>query len=202
MKIICVGRNYADHAKELGNDLPTKPLLFMKPSTALLIDGKPFYHPDFSQDIHYECELVLKIKKNGKHINEQFASDYYDEIGLGIDFTARDLQEECKAARSPWEVAKAFDNSAVIGRFISISEVNLNNIQFDLYKNDERVQHGESKDLIFGFDVLISYISKFFTLQQGDYIFTGTPAGVGRVQIGDRLSGGIGDQQLLSCEVK
>lgn len=202
MKIICVGRNYADHAKELGNDLPTQPLLFMKPSTALLIDGKPFYHPDFSTDIHYECELVLKIKKNGKHIDEKFSSDYYDEIGLGIDFTARDLQDACKTARSPWEIAKAFDHSAVIGGFVPKTDLDLSNILFEFFKNDARVQFGESKDLIFGFDFLISYISKFFTLQQGDYIFTGTPAGVGRVAIGDKLTGRIGDKQLLNCEVK
>ena len=203
MKIICVGRNYSDHAKELNNAVPTKPLLFMKPSTALLPDGKPFYHPDFSDNIHHEIELVVKIKKNGKSINPKFANDYYDEIGLGIDFTARDLQDELKDKGQPWEIAKAFDNSAAIGEFINVSELDIiKGITFRMTKNGEDVQIGNSKDMIFDINFLITYISKFFTLQVGDLIYTGTPAGVGKINIGDKFEGFIGEKKLLGCEVK
>lgn len=201
MKIICVGRNYADHAKELSNAVPTKPILFMKPSTALLTDGRPFYHPDFSENIHHEIELVVKIKKNGKNINPKFAKDYYDEIGLGIDFTARDLQDQLKEKGQPWEIAKAFDNSAVLGGFIKVSSLP-DDIKFKLLKNDETVQQGSSTDMIFDINFLITYISKFFTLQVGDLIYTGTPAGVGKVVIGDKLEGYMGEEKLLGCEVK
>lgn len=203
MKIICVGRNYSDHAKELNNAVPTKPLLFMKPSTALLPDGKPFYHPDFSENIHHEIELVVKIKKNGKSINPKFSGDYYDEIGLGIDFTARDLQDELKDKGQPWEIAKAFDNSAAIGEFINVSELDLTNgISFRMTKNGNEVQVGNSSDMIFDINFLITYISKYFTLQIGDLIYTGTPAGVGKITIGDKFEGFIGEKKLLGCEVK
>jgi 2-keto-4-pentenoate hydratase/2-oxohepta-3-ene-1,7-dioic acid hydratase in catechol pathway len=202
MKIICVGRNYVDHAKELNNPVPESPVIFLKPQTALLSGNKPFYHPDFSQNIHHEIEVVLKIKKNGKSVNQKFAQDYYDEIGLGIDFTARDLQDNLKAKGQPWELAKAFDNSAVIGNFVQKSELNLENISFNLRKNNTIVQQGETRDLIFNFDYLISYISNFFTLQMGDLIYTGTPAGVGKIEIGDQLIGSLEGRELFQCAIK
>jgi acylpyruvate hydrolase len=203
MKIICIGRNYIDHATELNNPIPKSPLIFMKPATALLTGSKPFYHPDFSNNIHHEIELVLKIKKNGKQVNQKFASDYYDEIGLGIDFTARDLQDQLKDKGHPWEIAKAFDNSAVIGDFINKNDLqDQHDIVFSLTKNGNEVQVGNSKDLIFNFDFLISYVSKFFTLQSGDLIYTGTPAGVSAVKIGDKLEGFLGQKKLLDCEIK
>lgn len=203
MKIFCIGRNYSEHAAELNNDVPTTPMVFMKPHTALLVDGKPFYFPSFSNNIHYELELVLKIGKNGKNIPKEFASSYYDEIGLGIDFTARDLQQELKSQGFPWEKAKAFDNSAVLGGFKYKNEFTSNiDITFSLNLNDKPVQIGNSKDLIFDFDTLISHISEYFTLQKGDLIYTGTPAGVGPVKIGDRLEGYIGVDKLLDCEIK
>jgi acylpyruvate hydrolase len=202
MKIICIGRNYVEHAKELNNPVPSQPVVFLKPQSSLLIGGKPFYHPEFSQNIHHEIEIVLKIKKNGKAISPKFAPDYYDEIGLGIDFTARDLQDKLKEKGQPWELAKAFDNSAVIGDFVQKSELNLENIHFELTKNGSPVQIGETKDLIFSFDYLISFVSNYFTLQVGDLIYTGTPAGVGKVEIGDELIGNIEAKQLLSCKIK
>jgi acylpyruvate hydrolase len=202
MKIICIGRNYVEHAKELNNPVPSQPVVFLKPQSSLLIGGKPFYHPEFSQNIHHEIEIVLKIKKNGKAISQKFAPDYYDEIGLGIDFTARDLQDKLKEKGQPWELAKAFDNSAVIGDFVQKSELNLDNIHFELKKNGSSVQIGETKDLIFSFDYLISFVSNYFTLQVGDLIYTGTPAGVGKVEIGDELIGSIEGKQLLSCKIK
>jgi acylpyruvate hydrolase len=203
MKIICIGRNYIDHATELNNPIPKSPLIFMKPATALLTGSKPFYHPDFSNNIHHEIELVLKIKKNGKQVNQKFAGDYYDEIGLGIDFTARDLQDQLKDKGHPWEIAKAFDNSAVIGDFINKNDLqDQHDIVFSLTKNGNEVQVGNSKDLIFNFDFLISYVSKFFTLQSGDLIYTGTPAGVSAVKIGDKLEGFLGQKKLLDCEIK
>jgi acylpyruvate hydrolase len=204
MKIICIGRNYIDHAKELNNPVPKSPIIFMKPSTAMLTDGKPFFLPEFSSNVHHEIELVLKIKKNGKHINQKFAPDYFDEIGLGIDFTARDVQDQLKEKGQPWELAKAFDNSAVVGSFVNKSTLNIEDgIEFFMTKNGTTVQQGNSKDLIFGFDFLISYISKYFTLQIGDLIYTGTPAGVGAVQIGDKLEAYIGNKKImLSCEIK
>jgi len=202
MKIICIGRNYIDHAKELNNPVPSRPLVFMKPASALLKDGRDFYYPEFSKDIHFELELVLKISKNGKYIEERLAEKYYDEIGLGIDFTARDLQNKCKEKGHPWEIAKAFDHSAVLGKFISKSELEEGNIDFKLLKNGEIVQNGNSIDLIFPFATLIAHVSKFFTLNKGDLLFTGTPAGVGPVQVGDQLEGLIGESSLLQCEVK
>jgi acylpyruvate hydrolase len=202
MKIICVGRNYVEHAKELNNDIPTEPLLFMKPDSALLTDDKPFFYPNFSNDIHYECELVLKIGKAGKCIAPEFAHRYYDAIGLGIDFTARDIQQRLKTKGHPWEIAKAFDGSAILGRFIPTDQLTPHDISFHLTKNGHIVQQGNSKDLLFSFDVLVSYISHYFKLMIGDYIFTGTPAGVGPVAINDVLEGFVGDKKLLHCEIK
>jgi 2-keto-4-pentenoate hydratase/2-oxohepta-3-ene-1,7-dioic acid hydratase in catechol pathway len=202
MKIFCIGRNYAEHAKELKNDIPTKPLIFMKPSTALLLDNKPFYYPDFTKNLHHEVEIVLRVCKNGKAIQPAFASKYYDKIALGIDFTARDLQDALKSKGQPWEIAKAFDHSAVLSDFYDASNYNLANINFHLTKNGQIVQKGTTQDLIFDFDTLICYISKFFTLQQGDLIYTGTPAGVGAVQIGDVLEGFLEEQSVFRCAVK
>ncbi len=202
MKIFCIGRNYADHAAELKNPLPSKPIVFMKPPTALLLDNKPFYHPDFSNDIHYELEAVLKISKNGKQVQPAFASDYYDEIGLGIDFTARDLQDELKQKGHPWEIAKAFDHSAVLSPFFPLMDYDKNNIHFVLKVNEEIRQDGHTKDLIFSFDHLICYVSKYFTLQKGDLIFTGTPAGVGKINIGDRLEAFLEGQKVLDFRIK
>lgn len=206
MKIICIGRNYIDHAKELNNPVPKKPLVFMKPPSALLVNNKPFYYPEFSNDIHYEVEVVLKIGKNGRHVQSEFAKDYYPEIGLGIDFTARDLQSQLKAKGHPWEIAKGFDFSAVLSSFIKIDEVNRSAIEFQLEKNREVVQDGNTKDLIFSFDNLIVYLSKFFKLQMGDLIYTGTPAGVGSVAIGDRLEGFLSTKierkSMFQCEIR
>lgn len=202
MKIICVGRNYTEHAKELNNPVPDTPLLFMKPSSALLERSKPFFYPAFSKDIHYEAEIVLKISGNIRSVEERFAHKYYQEITIGIDFTARDVQEVCKKKGHPWEIAKAFDGSAPVGKFINLEQVNREAIGFQLRKNGTVVQDGNTKDLIFSFDHLVSYISRFFTLHTGDLIFTGTPAGVGPVQIGDALEGFIEGEHLLSCRVK
>ncbi|NML41273.1 fumarylacetoacetate hydrolase family protein [Chitinophaga sp. G-6-1-13] len=203
MKIICVGRNYADHAKELKNEVPTEPVLFMKPKNALLQSGHPFYYPEFTTNLHYECELVLRVSKNGKHIQEKFADKYYDKISVGIDFTARDLQDKQKAKGLPWEIAKAFDNSAIVGSFIPITpEMDKKDINFCLYKNKTLVQQGNTKDLLFSFDVLVSYISKFFTLNIGDLIFTGTPVGVGPTAIGDSFEAFIENDSLLEFAVK
>ncbi|MCF8423770.1 MAG: fumarylacetoacetate hydrolase family protein [Bacteroidia bacterium] len=203
MKIICIGRNYAEHAKELNNAIPTEPVFFMKPDTALLKDGEPFYYPDITKDLHHEIEIVIKINKVGKHIDEQFAHKYYDEIGLGIDFTARDLQAECKAKGLPWEKAKAFDNSAPIGKFISKDKLgDLSEIEFELKINGQSRQVGNTKDLLFSFDQIISYVSKFVTLKVGDLIYTGTPSGVGAVEIGDKLQCYIKGDLFLDFEVK
>ena len=188
MKMVCIGRNYLAHVKELDNDLPTEPLFFMKPDTALLPEGEPFVYPDFSHQIHYETELVLRICKTGKDIDEKDAPYYYDAITVGIDFTARDLQNQCKAKGHPWEKAKAFDGSAVIGKFENMKDLeNPNNIAFGMKLNGEWRQQGHSRDMIFGFDKIVSYVSRFVTLKEGDCIFTGTPQGVGEVQRGDRL---------------
>ena len=203
MKIICIGRNYVNHAKELGNDIPTEPLFFLKPATAIQPKGHPFFIPHFSNNIHYEVELVIKINKAGKHIEERFAHKYYSQIGLGIDFTARDIQEECKAKGLPWEKAKGFDGSAQISRnFIDKAELALNDITFSLEKNGEQVQIGNSKDMIFSFDKIIAYISKFYTLQIGDLIYTGTPEGVGPVKAGDKLQGLIAEKEMFKVMVK
>ena len=203
MKIICIGRNYINHAKELGNTIPSEPLFFLKPSSAIQPKGHPFFIPFFSNDIHYEVELVIKISKAGKHIEERFAHNYYSQIGLGIDFTARDIQQECKEKGLPWEKAKGFDGSAQISRtFINKSSLDLNNISFSLEKNSEQVQIGNSKDMCFNFDTIIAYISKFYSLKIGDLIYTGTPEGVGPVKAGDKLKGFIGEQEMFKVLVK
>ncbi|RZS97350.1 fumarylacetoacetate hydrolase family protein [Cecembia calidifontis] len=203
MKIIAIGRNYAEHIEELKNERPSEPVVFLKPDTAVLKNGAPFYHPDFSQNIHHEVELVLKVCKEGKYIQKQFAQRYFDEIGLGIDFTARDLQEKCKSKGLPWEIAKAFNGSAPVGDFLPVAEFkDLKDIDFHLLINGELRQKGNTAMMLFDFGTIIEYVSKFFTLKKGDLIFTGTPAGVGKVNIGDRLVGFIGDKKLLDFEVK
>lgn len=203
MKIICIGRNYADHAKEMNAPLPENPVFFMKPDTAHLPAGNPFYIPDFTQDLHYECELVVRIKKAGKHIPEKFAPDYYDQVGLGIDFTARDLQTACKEKGLPWEIGKSFDNSAPMGtHFLDKSTLNLADLTFTLHKNGTLVQTGHTTDMIFTIDRLIAYVSQYITLKTGDLLFTGTPAGVGPVAIGDRLEGYIGEEKMLDLEIR
>lgn len=203
MKIICIGRNYAEHAKELNNAVPEEPVFFMKPDTALVKDNQPFYYPDFSQNIHHEAEIVLKICKNGKQVEEKFAHKYYEELTIGIDFTARDIQDKCKQKSLPWEKAKAFDSSAPIGTFISKKDLaDINSIQFHLDINGKKVQDGNTKDLLFTFDKIIAHVSKFVTLKIGDLIFTGTPEGVGAVKIGDKLEAYIGEKKLLAFEIK
>ena len=201
MKIICIGRNYADHAKEMKAELPTEPIFFMKPDTALLRENN-FYYPEFTRDLHHEVEIVLKICKHGKHIAAENASNYYDQIGLGIDFTARDVQKICKEKGLPWEKAKAFDNAAVLSQnMIKIQELP-EQIVFSLEKNGEAVQKGNTRDLIFSFDQLIAYLSQFITLKTGDLIYTGTPEGVGPVKIGDELKGYIGETQMFALTIK
>jgi 2-keto-4-pentenoate hydratase/2-oxohepta-3-ene-1,7-dioic acid hydratase in catechol pathway len=203
MKIICIGRNYAEHAKEMNSEVPKEPVFFMKPDTALLKDGEPFYFPDFTSDLHHELEVVLKISKAGKHIEEQFAANYFEEIGLGIDFTARDLQAHCKAKGLPWEKAKSFDGSAPIGKFLSKKNfANNKSIPFRLELNGQVVQSGNTQDLIFSFEKIISYVSRFVTLKTGDLIFTGTPEGVGAVKIGDKLCAFLGEEKNLEFEIK
>ncbi len=204
MKIICIGRNYSEHVRELNNELPDEPVIFMKPDSALLRNNEAFYIPDFSQDVHYECELIVRINRLGKNIEPRFANRYYDEIGLGIDFTARDLQNKLKAKGLPWEKAKAFDRSAVISsEFIAKTELrDLNSIKFQLKKNGELVQNGDSAYMLFPIQELISQVSKYFTLKIGDLIYTGTPAGVGPVVIGDRLKGFLEDKKMFDFEVK
>jgi 2-keto-4-pentenoate hydratase/2-oxohepta-3-ene-1,7-dioic acid hydratase in catechol pathway len=203
MKIICIGRNYAEHAKEMNSAIPTEPVFFLKPDTALIKDNSPFYYPSFSKEIHHEVELVLKINKPGKNIQTQFANKYYDEIGIGIDFTARDIQMECKNKGLPWEKAKAFDGAAPIGKFINKKEFSdEKNINFYLTVNGNKVQEGNTKNLLFSFDQVIAYVSQFFTLKTGDLIYTGTPQGVGPVKIGDRLVAFIENQKLLDLEIK
>jgi 2-keto-4-pentenoate hydratase/2-oxohepta-3-ene-1,7-dioic acid hydratase in catechol pathway len=201
MKIICIGRNYANHAKEMKADVPKEPVFFMKPDTALLKEGD-FYMPEFTKDLHHELELVLKISKAGKHISEQFAHKYYEEIGLGIDFTARDIQAQCKQAGLPWEKAKAFDNSAPLGAFVNKKDLDLQNISFELKINGVSKQIGRSSDVIFTFDQIIAYVSQFVSLKVGDLIYTGTPEGVGPVHIGDRLEGFMNGHKLLELHVK
>ncbi|MEI6683903.1 MAG: fumarylacetoacetate hydrolase family protein [Bacteroidota bacterium] len=203
MKIICIGRNYVDHIRELNNAIPSSPVFFLKPDTALLIRNRPFYYPSFSANIHYEAELVLKICKVGKKIQRRFAHTYFDEIGIGLDMTARDLQDSAKQNGLPWALAKGFDQSAPVGAFIPVSRFkDLTDISFHLDLNGNTVQQGNSGLMIHPFDDIISYISDFMTLRTGDYIFTGTPAGVGPVKIGDKLEAYIGDEKLLSCLVK
>ena len=203
MKIICVGRNYADHIKELDNNRPEQPVLFMKPDSAVILKNNPFIIPTFSSDIHYEVELLVKINKIGKHIDRNFAPDYYSEIGLGIDFTARDLQTELKSKGLPWERAKAFDGSAMIGQFVDKTTLgNLEALDFSMQKNGQTVQRGNTQDMLWKIDELIEYISKYFTLRIGDIIFTGTPSGVGPVSHGDHLVGFVNNQEFFSLKVK
>lgn len=203
MKIICVGRNYAEHAKELKNELPTEPVIFFKPDCALLRNNQPFFIPSFSKNLHYEVEIVFKICKVGKSIARKFAHRYYDQIGIGIDFTARDLQEKCKNKGLPWEISKAFDSSAAISRFKPKADFkNLNNINFSLQKNGEVVQKGNTGDMLYHIDSVIEYISKFVTLKTGDLIYTGTPSGVGPVSIGDHLQAFIEDQKMMDFNIR
>jgi acylpyruvate hydrolase len=202
MKILCVGRNYSEHAKELGNAVPENPVIFSKPDTALLKNNEAFYLPSFSDDVHHEVELVVKINKVGKKIQEKFARNYFSEIGLGIDFTARDVQSELKSKGLPWELAKAFDGSAPIGNFINIENMDLKNIDFSLQKNGQVVQKGNTAQMIFSFEQIVSFVSQYFTLKVGDLIYTGTPAGVSQVNIGDKLEGFIGKNLMLTCDVK
>lgn len=203
MKIICIGRNFHEHIAELKSDTPSAPLFFMKPETALIRAGLPFFFPDFSNEIHYEVELVLKICKLGKHIQPRFAHTYYKEIGVGIDFTARDLQMQCKQKGHPWEVAKAFDGSAMISDFVPIESLkNAENIHFSLKKNGETVQEGSSRHMIHPFEALVAHVSKFVTLKMGDLLFTGTPAGVGPVQTGDVLEAFLEDRQMFRLPIK
>lgn len=203
MKIICIGRNYAEHAKELKNEVPTEPVIFMKPQSALLSDGKPVYYPEFTDDLQYECEVVVKICKNGKHTQEKFANKYYSEISLGIDFTARDLQSKLKAKGLPWEIAKGFDGSAAVGKFVPISaDMNINDLDFELKQNGNTVQQGNTKDMIFNVNKIIEYTTRFFSLNIGDLIFTGTPAGVGPVSVYDKLEGYLQGQKLLDVEIR
>ena len=203
MKIICVGRNYINHAKELNNPIPTEPVIFFKPDSAILRKNQPFYYPDFSSNIHHEIELVYKIKRLGKNIDKKFAHKYYEEISLGIDFTARDIQENCKAKGLPWEKAKSFDGSAPIGTFLHKNSIeNIDQINFHLELNGKIVQRGNTKDMIFHIDDIISYVSQFYTLKIGDLIFTGTPEGVGPVKINDRLKCYMEDQLILDFKIK
>lgn len=203
MKIIAIGRNYAAHAQELNNPIPGNPVIFLKPDTAVLKDNKPFYIPDFSSDIHYELEVVLKICKEGKHIAEKFAHKYYEEIGLGIDFTARDIQAKHKEKGLPWELAKAFDNSAAISHFIPKLEVaDLSQLEFELQINGVRKQLGNTANMLFSFDHIISFVSQYITLKKGDLIFTGTPEGVGQVQQGDKLEAWMQGTQFLNFDIK
>ncbi|MDX1686226.1 MAG: fumarylacetoacetate hydrolase family protein [Saprospiraceae bacterium] len=201
MKIICIGRNYVAHAAELNNEVPDQPVVFMKPATALLINEKPLYYPEFTQDLHYEIEMVVKISKNGRYVQPEFASEYYDEVSLGIDFTARDLQSRCKDKSHPWEIAKAFDNSAALGEWQPIAK-DIQDLRFSLKKNGETVQEGYTANMIFPVDDIIVYVSQFFKLQMGDIIYTGTPEGVGPVQIDDVLEGFLEGKKVLHTEIK
>jgi 2-keto-4-pentenoate hydratase/2-oxohepta-3-ene-1,7-dioic acid hydratase in catechol pathway len=203
MKIICVGRNYSEHIAELNNEIPENMVLFMKPSTALLHHKNDLFLPDFSDNVHYECEIVLKICKNGKFIQEKFAENYFEELTLGLDLTARDIQDQLKAKGLPWERAKSFDNSAVVGTFVNKKTLpNPNEIQFSLELNNEIVQQGNSHNMIYSFEKIISEVSKYFTLQVGDLIFTGTPKGVGKINPMDTLTGILEDQKVFSVQIK
>lgn len=202
MKIICIGRNYAKHIEELANERPDNPVVFLKPDSAILAKNMPFFIPAFSNDIHYEVEVLVKINKVGKHIDAKFAHKYYSEIGLGIDFTARDIQSQCKEKGLPWEKAKAFDGSAVVGNFYPKEQFDLDNLQFQLLKNDIVVQDGNTNAMLWKINELIAYVSQFFTLKKGDLIFTGTPAGVGRVAENDILIGRINGKDAFSVKIK
>ena len=201
MKIICIGRNYLEHAKEMGQPITKDPIFFLKPDSSLLAKRQPFYFPNFSKNIHYEVELVYKIKKVGKSIDPVFSKDYYDKVGLGIDFTARDLQEKCKLNGHPWEIAKSFDQSALVSEdFLEVKS--LKDLNFSLLKNGETVQKSNANQMIFSIDEIISYVSNFMTLKIGDLIFTGTPSGVGSVKIGDKLEGFINNESIFSLNIK
>lgn len=203
MKIICIGRNYTDHIKELENERPEEPVIFLKPDTSLLLKNQPFFIPPFSEDVHYEVEVLVRINRIGKHIQEKFSHKYYDEIGLGIDFTARDLQAKLKAKGLPWEKAKAFDGAAVVGAWVSKSELpNVDDLNFQMKKNNEIVQSGTTSLMLWKIDEIISYVSQFFTLKIGDIIFTGTPAGVGKVSENDILEGSLEGRKMFSIKVK
>ena len=203
MKIICIGRNYADHITELKNERPSEPIVFLKPDTSILLKKQPFFIPEFSNEVQHEVELLVKITKVGKHIDKKFAHKYYDEIGLGIDFTARDLQQQLKQKGLPWEKAKAFDGAAVIGKFVPKSRFDaLDDISFSLKKNEQIVQRGNSSHMLWQFDELIEYVSKYFTLKIGDVIFTGTPAGVAKVNPDDVLVGFIADEEFFKIRIK
>ncbi|MDG1393785.1 MAG: fumarylacetoacetate hydrolase family protein [Flavobacteriaceae bacterium] len=203
MKLICIGRNYAQHISELKNEKPNEPVIFLKPDTAILLKKQPFFIPDFSDEVHHEVEVLVKINRVGKYIDSKFAHKYYDQIGLGIDFTARDLQKKLKEKGLPWEKSKAFDGSAVVGKWISKSNFeSLNNLQFSLHKNDEVVQSASTNEMLWNIDDIIAYVSQFFTLKIGDIIFTGTPSGVSRVQPNDSLKGYIGEEEFFSIKVK
>ena len=203
MKIICIGRNYSEHAKELNNEVPSEPVIFMKPKNALLLPEKPLYYPEFTDDLQYECEVIIKISKNGKYIQERFARKYYNEISVGLDFTARDLQEKQKKKGLPWEIAKAFDGSAAAGRFIPIpDDMDLNNLGFQLKINDTVVQDGNTKNMLFNINQIIEYTSRYFTINIGDIIYTGTPAGVGPLNVYDKLEGYLQGEKLLEVEIR
>ena len=203
MKIFCIGRNYAGHVKEMGNELPDEPVIFMKPKSALVQNHTPFYYPEFTNELHYECELVVRISKNGKYIQEKHAPNYYNAISVGIDFTARDIQEQLKGKGLPWEKAKSFDNSAAVGTFVTMTPaITKNNINFSFAKNKEVVQKGNSADMIFSIDAIIANISNYFSLNIGDLIFTGTPAGVGECMVGDLLQGYFEKDCILTLEIK
>jgi len=203
MKFLCIGRNYVEHAKELGNEVPEEPVIFMKPKSAMLQANSPFYYPEFTNELHYECELILRISKNGKYISEKNASKYYDAISVGIDFTARDVQAELKKKGLPWEKAKAWDGSAILGAWQPLGEgFNKNDIRFKMNKNGQTVQNGHSADMIHDFDKIISHISNYFSLNIGDVIFTGTPKGVGECVVGDELEGFLGEASMFKLSVQ
>lgn len=200
MKIICIGRNYGEHAKELGNEIPEKPVIFLKPDTAIL-KGTDFYIPEFSNDVHYELEVVVKISKGGKYIQKENADKHYEEIGLGIDFTARDLQSELKSKGLPWELSKGFDGSAIVSSFYQKNEFDLTNLNFSLIQNKKTVQEGNTKDMLFNIDEIIAFVSQYFTLRVGDLIFTGTPKGVGKVNENDVLEAFLQDKKLFDLRI-
>jgi acylpyruvate hydrolase len=203
MKIICVGRNYADHAKELHNDVPKEPVIFMKPKNALLLPDKPLYYPEFTDDLQYECEVVVKINKNGKYIQDKFAHKYYGEVTLGIDFTARDIQREQQKKGLPWEIAKGFDGSAAVGAFMPIDESrNVDSLEFHLDLNGNTVQRGNTKDMLFSVDKIIAYVSRYFTINIGDLIYTGTPAGVGSLSTQDKLEAYLQGTKVLDVNIR
>ncbi len=202
MKIICVGRNYADHAKELNNEVPKEPVIFLKPETAVVPKKMPFFIPDFSEEVHYEAEVVVRINRLGKHIQEEFAHKYYNQVTLGVDFTARDVQQKCKEKGLPWEKAKAFDGSAIVGKMIDKNELDINDLNFHLEVNEKTVQSANTSEMLFSVDKIIAYVSKYFTLKIGDLIFTGTPAGVGKIYKNDSIKGFLSEREVFTVNVK